>query len=49
MDNPAHCDALREALVIIRNPRKVDEIVFIPPDSKDVGEIALWLVEIHSE
>lgn len=36
MDNPAHCGALREAPVIIRNPRKADEIVFIPPDSKDV-------------
>ena len=36
MDNPAHCGALREAPVIIRNPRKIDEIVFIPPDSKDV-------------
>ena len=37
MDNPVHCGALREAPVIIRNPRKVDEIVFIPPDSKDIG------------
>ena len=36
MDNPAHCGALRKAPVIIRNPRKIDEIVFIPPDSKDV-------------
>ncbi|MES9831929.1 MAG: Fic family protein [Candidatus Thiodiazotropha sp. DIVDIV] len=36
MDNPAHCGALREAPVIIRSPRKIDEIVFIPPDSKEV-------------
>ncbi len=36
MDNPSHCGALRQAPVIIRNPRKPDEIVFIPPDSKDV-------------
>ncbi len=36
MDNSAHCGALRKAPVIIRNPRKVDDIVFIPPDSKDV-------------
>ena len=36
MDNPARCGALREAPVIIRNPRKIDEIVFIPPESKDV-------------
>lgn len=36
MDNSAHCGALRKAPVIIRNPRKIDEIVFIPPDSNDV-------------
>ena len=36
MDNPSHCGALRQAPVIIRNPRKPDEIIFIPPDSKDV-------------
>lgn len=39
MDNPAHCGTLRKAPVIIRNPRKVDEIVFIPPDSKDVKKL----------
>lgn len=39
MDNPAHCGALRKAPVIIRNPRKIDEIVFIPPDSKDVKKL----------
>ena len=39
MDNPAHCGALREAPVIIRNPQKVDEIVFIPPDFKDVRKL----------
>ena len=39
MDNPAHCGALRKAPVIIRNPKKVDEIVFIPPDSKDVKKL----------
>jgi len=39
MDNPAHCGALREVPVIIRNPRKIDEIVFIPPDSKDVRKL----------
>ena len=36
MDNPSHCGALRQDPVIIRNPRKPDEIVFIPPDAKDV-------------
>lgn len=39
MDNPAHCGALREAPVIIRNPQKVDEIVFIPPDFKEVRKL----------
>ena len=39
MDNPSHCGALRKAPVIIRNPRKIDEIVFIPPDSKDVRKL----------
>jgi Fic family protein len=39
MDNPAHSGALRKAPAIIRNPRKIDEIVFIPPDSKDVRKL----------
>lgn len=36
MDNPADCGRLRQAPVLIRNPRKTDEVVFIPPDAKDV-------------
>jgi len=39
MDNSAYCGALRKAPVIIRNPRKIDEIVFIPPDHKDVRKL----------
>ncbi len=39
MDNPSHCGAIRKDPVIIRNPRKVDEIVFIPPDAKDVEKL----------
>ncbi|MCU7842007.1 MAG: Fic family protein [Candidatus Thiodiazotropha sp. (ex Troendleina suluensis)] len=39
MDNPAYCGALRKAPVIIRNPRKIDEIVFIPPESKEVRKL----------
>ena len=39
IENPAHCGTLREAPVIIRNPQKVDEIVFIPPDFKDVRKL----------
>lgn len=45
MDNPAHCGALRKAPVVIRNPRKIDEIVFIPPDSKDVEALTNDLFE----
>ena len=36
MDNPGDCGHIRQAPVVIRNPRKIDEIVFIPPDAKDV-------------
>lgn len=36
MDNPDDCGHIRQAPVVIRNPRKIDEIVFIPPDAKDV-------------
>lgn len=36
MANPADRGHLRKTPVIIRNPRKPDEIVFIPPDAKDV-------------
>lgn len=39
MDNPSHCGPLRKAPVTIRNPRKIDEIVFIPPDSNDVKKL----------
>lgn len=39
MDNPSHCGAIRQAPVIIRNPRKLDEIVFMPPDAKDVRQL----------
>ncbi|MFT6103123.1 MAG: Fic family protein [Candidatus Endobugula sp.] len=45
MDNPAHCGALRQEPVIIRNPRKVDEIVFIPPDAKDALPLMKTLTE----
>ena len=44
MDNPSHCGALRQDPVIIRNPRKVDEIVFIPPDAKDVKQLTQSLM-----
>jgi len=45
MDNPSHCGALRQDPVIIRNPRKLDEIIFIPPDAKDVRELTTSLMD----
>jgi len=45
MENLSHCGALRRDPVIIRNPRKIDEIVFIPPDSKDVGKLTADLLK----
>ncbi len=45
MDNPAHCGVLRKAPVIIRNPRKIDKVVFIPPDSKDVKTLTSDLLK----
>jgi Fic family protein len=36
MDNPEECGHIRQAPVVIRNPRKIDEIIFIPPDAQDV-------------
>ena len=44
MDNPSHCGFLRQDPVIIRNPRKVDEVVFIPPDAKDVKPLVKELI-----
>lgn len=37
MENPDDYGHIRQAPVVIRNPRKIDEIVFIPPDAKDVA------------
>lgn len=39
MDNEVDCGNIRQAAVIIRNPRKLDEVVFIPPDAKDVPKL----------
>ena len=44
MDNPFHCGVLRQDPVIIRNPRKIDEVVFIPPDAKDARELTKALM-----
>ncbi|MBL1294189.1 MAG: Fic family protein [Thiotrichales bacterium] len=44
MDNVSHCGALRQDPVIIRNPRKLDEVVFIPPNAKDVRQLTKMLM-----
>ena len=44
MNNPSHCGRLRQSPVIIRNSRKFDEIVFIPPDAKDVRKLVTELM-----
>jgi Fic family protein len=49
MDNPSHCGALRQDPVIVRNPQKIDEIVFIPPDAKDVRQLTVGLVSFINE
>jgi cell filamentation protein, protein adenylyltransferase len=49
MDNPSHCGALRQDPVIIRNPRKSDEVVFIPPDAKDVRQLTKELMIFVNE
>ncbi len=36
MENPADRGHLRQAPVVIRNPKKLDDIVFLPPDAKDI-------------
>lgn len=45
MDDPADCGRLRQAPVIIRNPRKPDQVVFIPPDAKDIKRLTSDLME----
>ena len=49
MDNPSHCGVLRQDPVIIRNPRKTDEIVFIPPDAKDVRPLTKSLMDFVND
>lgn len=49
MDNPSHYGALRQDPVIIRNPRKIDEVVFIPPDAKDVRQLTGDLMDFINQ
>jgi len=45
MDNPADVGHIRQAAVVIRNPRKIDEIVFLPPDAKDVKPLVSEMLD----
>lgn len=49
MDNPAHCGSLRQDPVLIRNPKKLDDIVFLPPDAKDVKALMQLLINYINE
>jgi len=49
MDNPSHRGALCQDPVIIRNPRKLDDIVFIPPDAKDVRQLTKSLMDFVND
>lgn len=49
MDNPSHCGALRQDPVMIRNPRKPGDIVFLPPDAKDVRPLIESLMDFVND
>ena len=48
MDNPADVGKLRQAPVVIRDPRKPDSVVFLPPDAKDVKVLSKELLDFVS-
>ncbi len=45
MDNPADVGHLRQRPVIIRDPRRVDTIIFLPPDAQEVPTLLEELLE----
>ena len=49
MENPYHCGRLRDDPVVIRNPRHIDEIIFLPPDAKDVPKLLQQLLDFVNE
>lgn len=49
IDNPADCGRMRQAPVVIRNPRKIAEVVFIPPDAKDVKKLTSGLMRFINQ
>ncbi|MBF0381325.1 MAG: Fic family protein [Magnetococcales bacterium] len=48
MDNPADVGKLRQAPVVIRDPRMPNSIIFLPPDAKDVRGLSKDLLDFIS-
>ena len=44
-----HCGRLREDPVVIRNPRYIDELIFLPPDAKEVPKLLQHLLDFVNE
>jgi Fic family protein len=49
MSNPDHVGKLRKEPVLIRDPRRPDVVVFIPPDHEDVTRLATALSEFVNQ
>ena len=53
MDNPDHIGKIRQEPVLIRDPRRPDSVVFIPPDHKDIArmieDLAVFIAERGGE
>ena len=49
MDNPAHCGSLRQDPALIRDPKNPYNIVFLPPDVKDVKTLMQSLINYINE
>ena len=45
MEHEADCGRIRQVPVLIRNPRRADEVIFIPPDAKDVKHLTQDLLD----
>ena len=49
MGNPDHVGKLRREAVLIRDPRRPEAVVFIPPDHKDVPRLVEALIDFVGE
>ncbi len=49
MRNPGHVGRMRREAVVIRDPRRPDAVVFIPPDYKDVPRLARELAKFVAD